>query len=620
MTSDYRNMITAVVLSLIVVVGWQYFIVGPQSQRAAQQVQIAAQQQAAQQQAAGQSATFVTNDATNLATPGTNAQAVQTTQPVSMFSTRKEAIAQDPRITIDTAALTGSINLVGGRIDDLSLKNYRETVEPDSPIISLLSPSTTKDGYYVEQGWVNAAGSAKVPNSKTKWSVNGNQVLSASNPVTLTYDNGQGLVFSRKIEVDNEYLFTVTQTVKNSSNSDVSLFPYSRVARFDKPEVSGYFILHEGPIGVLGDANLVEKSYKDLRNDGQIDIQSKGGWLGFTDKYWAAAVLPVPGKDINARFSWTNPGQRDVYQTSFVDRNPTTISSGASASNKSYVFAGAKVESIINKYQKAYGFDRIELLIDWGWFYFITQPMFYVIRWLHGILGNFGLAILSVTVLVKLLFFPLANRSFASMAAMRKVQPEIKALQERFKDDRAELQKATMELYQREKINPISGCWPVLIQIPVFFSLYKVLFVTIEMRQAPFFGWIKDLAAPDPTHIFNLFGLLPYDPTALPVVGSFLAIGIWPVIMGITMWVQMKLNPPPTEPTQQMIFGLLPILFTFMLGRFPAGLVIYWAWNNTLSVTQQYIIMRRHGVTVNLFENIISTFKRKKPPASNDKK
>ncbi len=607
MTTDYRNMIIAIVLSLFVVVGWQYFVVGPQMERSAQQAEIAAQQPA-------------DKDAANLATPNAiedtdgqvSPQVSPTATGVTTILSRQEAIALDPRVAIDTASLTGSINLVGGRIDDLSLKNYRETVDPDSPIISLLSPSTVINGYYVEQGWVGSGGDAKIPDTKTLWSVSGNPTLGAANPVTLTYDNGEGLVFSRKIEVDDEYMFSVTQTVENRSGGDVALFPYARVARFDTPKVSGFFILHEGPIGVLGDANLVEKSYGDLRDERQIDIEATGGWLGFTDKYWAAAVIPDPSKAINARFSWNNPGQRDVYQTSFVDQTPTVVADGSSASNTSYVYAGAKLESIINKYETEYGIDRLELLIDWGWFYFITQPMFYVIRWLHGVLGNFGLAILGVTVLVKMLFFPLANRSYASMAAMRKVQPEIKALQERFKDDRAGMQKAQMELYKREKINPISGCWPVLIQIPVFFSLYKVLFVTIEMRQAPFFGWIQDLAAPDPTRVFNLLGLLPYDPATIPLIGGFLSIGIWPVIMGITMWVQMKLNPPPTEPTQQMIFGLMPILFTFLLGTFPAGLVIYWAWNNTLSVTQQYIIMRRHGVEVKLFDNIIKSFKRKR--------
>ncbi len=600
MTHDYRNMITAVVLSLAVVIGWQYFIVGPQVERAQQQAAIEAQQPSEE-------------GAVDLATPVGAGEVQAISETLSEFSTREQAIASEARVIIDTPELTGSINLVGARLDDLSLKNYRETVDPESPIISLLSPSSGPKGYYVEQGWAAPGGTAGVPDSKTLWEIKGNSTLTPQTPVTLTYDNGEGLVFSREIAVDENYLFTVSQSVQNTSGGDVALFPYSRVARYGVPKVSGFFILHEGGIGVLGDANLVEKKYGDMEKDRQFDVEATGGWLGFVDKYWAAAIIPEPDAAINARFSWNKPAQTDIFQTSFVARTPIIVTNGGEASYKSYVYAGAKVESVIRSYEDKYGFDRLELLIDWGWFYFLTQPMFFVIRWLNGLLGNFGLAILAVTVIVKALFFPLASRSYASMAAMRKVQPEMKAIQERFKDDRAEQQKATMELYKREKINPISGCWPVLIQIPVFFSLYKVLFITIEMRQAPFFGWIQDLAAPDPTRIFNLLGLLPYDPAAVPIIGSFLAIGIWPVIMGITMWVQMKLNPPPTDPSQAMIFGLMPIVFTFMLGTFPAGLVIYWAWNNTLSVTQQYVIMRRHGVEVNLFENITNTFKRKKP-------
>jgi len=343
-------------------------------------------------------------------------------------------------------------------------------------------------------------------------------------------------------------------------------------------------------------------------------VSSTGGWLGITDKYWATAVLPQSDAGINARFAWSRPGNLDIYQTSFVGNTPVAVAPGATASNTSYVFAGAKEESVIASYEENFGFDRLELLIDWGWLHFITKPLFLLLRFLYGILGNFGLAILAVTVIVKAIFFPLASRSYASMAAMRRVQPEMKALQERFKDDRAGQQQAMMELYKKEKINPISGCWPVLIQIPVFYALYTVLFISLEMRHAPFFGWIQDLAAPDPTNIFTLFGLIPWDPTVLPVVGHFLALGIWPVIMGLTMWVQMKLNPPPTDPSQAMIFAFMPIIFTFMLGTFPAGLVIYWAWNNTLSVTQQWVIMKRHGVEVNLLGNILSSFKRKPAP------
>ncbi len=609
MTQDYRNMIIAVVLSLAVVIGWQYFIITPQVERAAQQAEIAAQQSSEE----GAVDLATPEGAVDLATPGSGGEVAQIGGTPTSFVSREQAIASDARITIDTPSLVGSINLVGGRIDDLSLKNYRETVDPESPIVSLLSPAAGPAGYYVEQGWVPAGGSVAVPDTKSLWSVSGNGILTAENPVTLTFDTGEGLVYSRKIAVDENYLFTITQSVENNSQGDVALFPYSRIARYGIPEVEGFFILHEGAIGVLGDANLVEKKYGDLQDERQLDIESTGGWLGFVDKYWAAAIMPEPDAPIKSRFSWNRPDQTDIFQTSFVGRTPVVVPAGGEAEYKSYVFAGAKVEAVIASYEEGLGIDRLELLIDWGWFHFLTKPMFYVIRWLFGVTGNFGLAILAVTVMVKAVFFPLANRSYASMAAMRKVQPEMMAIKERHKEDRAAQQKATMELYSREKINPISGCWPVLIQIPVFFSLYKVLFVTIEMRHAPFFGWIQDLAAQDPTNVFNLFGLLPYDPTALPIIGSFLAIGIWPVIMGITMWVQMKLNPPPTEPSQAMIFGLMPILFTFMLGTFPAGLVIYWAWNNFLSVNQQYIIMRRHGVDVNLLENITAAFKRKKP-------
>ncbi|HHG89861.1 MAG TPA: membrane protein insertase YidC, partial [Devosia sp.] len=518
MTQDHRNMIIAVVLSLAVVIGWQYFVITPQVERAAQQAEIAAQQSSEE----GAADLATPEGAVDLATPRSAGDVTETAGAPSSFASREEAIASNARIAIDTPSLTGSINLVGGRIDDLSLKNYRETVDPESPIVSLLSPASGPEGYYVEQGWVPAGGSAAVPDSTTLWSVSGNSVLSANNPVTLTFDTGEGLIYSREITVDENYLFTINQSVQNNTQGDVALFPYSRIARYGIPDVEGFFILHEGAIGVLGDENLVERSYGDLQDELQHDVETTGGWLGFVDKYWAAAIMPEPDAPINARMSWNRPGQTDIFQTSFVGRTPVIVPSGGDAAYKSYVFAGAKVESVIAGYEERLGIDRLELLIDWGWFHFITKPMFFVIRWLFGVLGNFGLAILAVTVMVKAVFFPLANRSYASMAAMRKVQPEMKAIQERFKDDRAAQQKATMELYSREKINPISGCWPVLIQIPVFFSLYKVLFVTIEMRHAPFFGWIQDLAAQDPTNVFNLFGLLPYDPTALPVIGSFL--------------------------------------------------------------------------------------------------
>lgn len=605
MSNEQRNMFIAIGLSLIVVFGWQFLIVTPQMDEMQRQAEIAAQE-------AGDSGTADVNITSDTGVEGTT-EIAAAPQTAATFEDRAAALASQPRVQINTASLTGSINLIGGRIDDVALKNYRETVDPTSPMIDLLAPANGPEGYYVEQGWVAPSENVTVPDSRSEWTAEPGAVLTEATPLTLSFDNGEGLKFLRTISVDDNFLFTVTQSVENSGAGDVALFPYARVVRQSVPKLANFFILHEGPVGVMGENNLVEKSYNDLVKERQVDFEATEGWLGFVDKYWAAAVIPAPGTSFSARFSARGVEGSEIYETNFVSQAPLVAAAGGSASSTSYVYAGAKIEAVIDNYEQTYGFNHLELLIDWGWFHFLTKPMFYLIRFLHGVLGNFGFAILAVTLIVKILFFPLANRSYASMAKMRKVQPELKALQERHKDDKAEQQKAMMELYAREKINPISGCWPTLLQIPVFFSLYKVLFVTIEMRHAPFFGWIQDLAAPDPTHVFNLFGLLPYDPLSVPVIGTFLAIGIWPVIMGISMWVQMRLNPPPTDPTQAMIFGLMPIMFTFMLGTFPAGLVIYWAWNNSLSIAQQWTIMKRHGAEVNLFGNIMDAFKRKKP-------
>ncbi|HEY8576217.1 MAG TPA: membrane protein insertase YidC [Devosia sp.] len=603
-----RNIILAIVLSMIVLFGWQFFVAGPQMERAQRQAEIAAEQQAAADAA--------------LATPATPGQAAAPAAVgTATFATRDEAIAASQRVSIETEDLSGSINLAGARIDDLRLKQYRETVEDNSPIITLLTPAGLPNAYFAEEGWVPVAGnSIAVPNAQTVWAVEGaNTTLTAATPVTLAWDNGAGLIFRRTISVDEHYLFTIRQTIENRTQGDVALYPYARVIRHNTPKVANFFIQHEGPHGVLGNNNLISKKYTDLQKDMQATYENTTGWLGFSDKYWATAALPPAGTPINARFSWTNTTGFDDYQTSYVETTPVVIAAGATAERESFLFAGAKEESVISAYQTEYGFDRFDLLIDWGWLWFITKPMYYLLTFLYSILGNFGLAVLAVTVIVKAIFFPLASRSYASMAAMRRVQPEMKAIQERLKDDRPAQQQAMMELYKKEKINPLSGCWPILIQIPVFFALYTVIFISLDMRHAPFFGWIQDLAAPDPTNIFTLFGLIPWNPTVLPIIGGFLHLGIWPVIMGITMWVQMKLNPPPPDPTQAMIFNWMPVIFTFMLGTFPAGLVIYWAWNNTLSVTQQWFIMKRHGAEVNLLGNILDTFRRKPKPAEQTK-
>jgi YidC/Oxa1 family membrane protein insertase len=610
-SENNRNMIIAVVLSMVVLFGWQFLVAKPQMDQAQKRAEIAAQQ------ATTDTSLATPASGTAATTPGAAAATTTAANGFKTYDTREAAIAAAPRVSIDTPALSGSISLLGARIDDVRLKEYHETVDNSSPTITLLSPSGAPGGYYVEQGLTPPTGTTTaVPDENTSWSVSGaNTTLTPTTPVTLTWDNGAGLVFTRTIAVDEKYLFTVTQSVENKTAGDVVLYPYSRVVRQGTPVVHNFFVQHEGPLGVLGAANLVSKKYTDVVNEKQVDTASAtGGWVGITDKYWATAILSKPGSPINARMSHSKQDALDIYRTSFVEQTPVTVAAGGKAENLSYVFAGAKQTRVIDAYDKTYGFDRLELLIDWGWLHFITRPMFELLQFLYGILGNFGLAILAVTVIVKALFFPLASRSYKSMAAMRRVQPEMKSIQDRFKDDRVAQQQAMMELYKKEKINPLAGCWPVLIQVPVFFSLYTVLFISLEMRHAPFFGWIVDLAAPDPTNVFTLFGLIPWDPTALPFIGNLLHLGVWPFIMGCTMWLQMRLNPPPTDPTQAMIFNWMPVVFTFMLGSFPAGLVIYWAWNNTLSITQQYFIMKRHGAEVNLLGNILDSFKRKPKP------
>ena len=612
MNETNRNMILAIVLSVVVIFGWQFFVAGPQLERAQRQAEIAAEQAAAANPGIATTATTTTTT-TNTGTATTPAETPATEVPTS-FADRASAIAATSRVTIDTPALVGSINLRGGRLDDLQLKKYTETIAENSPIITLLTPSGAPNAYYVEQGWAAANGTTAVPSASTVWTVEGNDKLTPSTPVVLAWNNGGGLVFRRTFAVDENYLFTVTQSIENSSGSDVALFPYSRVVREGTPHVSNFFVQHEGPLGVLGSNNLVSKKYSDMQNDKQIRLDNTTGWLGFGDKYWATAVIADPTQQINAQFTYLRTNNRDEYQTSFVESNAVVVANGATAEDHSYVFAGAKEEAVIASYESSLKLDRLELLIDWGWLHFITKPMFYLLRFLYGILGNFGLAMLAITVIVKLLFFPLANRSYASMAAMRRVQPEMKNIQERFKEDRAAQQQAMMELYKREKINPLAGCWPILVQIPVFFALYTVIFISLEMRHAPFFGWIQDLAAQDPTNVFTLFGLIPWTPTALPIIGGLLHLGIWPLIMGVTMWVQMRLNPPPPDPTQAMIFNWMPVIFTFMLGTFPAGLVIYWSWNNFLSILQQYFIMKRHGADVDLFGNILTSLGLRKTP------
>jgi YidC/Oxa1 family membrane protein insertase len=616
-----QNVIVAIVLSFLVIFGWQTFIIQPKIEAERQRIEAeeARTQDAAPGTVTGTQAPGATTGTQAPETPGAPAapaaapSAPAATAPVAM--PREQALAQAERVAIDTPSLKGSINLQGGRIDDLLLARYHVTVERSSPLVELFSPAGSEHPYYADFGWVDANGAPAAP-ADAIWRAEGGP-LSPGNDVTLTWDNGAGLTFRKIYSVDDKYMFTVRQSVDNATNAPVTLFPFGIINRTGLPQTTGYYILHEGLIGYLGEEGLFEINYqaggflffskRNVEEEPSITpAPTNSGWLGITDKYWASALAPAGEESFRPRFLRTGSATEPSFQADFLG-DGVNVPPGGSSEHQTMLFAGAKETAVLDAYQERHNIPQFDLLIDWGWFYFITKPLFQLIDWLFRFLGNFGLAILAVTVLVKLVFFPLANRSYASMTKMKKVQPEMMKLQERFKDDRMGLQREMMELYKREKVNPIAGCWPILIQIPVFFALYKVLFVTIEMRHAPFYGWIRDLSAPDPTSIFNLFGLIPWNPPL------FLMLGVWPLIMGVTMFVQMRMNPTPPDKTQAMIFNWMPVIFTFMLASFPAGLVIYWAWNNLLSILQQGVIMKRHGVPIELFGNLKGMFAKPKP-------
>jgi YidC/Oxa1 family membrane protein insertase len=587
-----KNFILAIALSLAVLIGWQVLYMRPAAEKARQQQAIEAMRNPQQ------SAPAEVNAPSGVAAPGA---AMPGAQSATNFSSRDAAIAASPRVKIDSPALIGSINLKGGRIDDVVLRNYTVTVDPNSEKVVLLSPSGSPTPYFTFTGWWTNQPGAVLPGDNTIWEQEGTGALTASSPVVLRYDNGAGLVFRRTISVDKNYMFTIADEVENKTGQPVTLRPWGQVARLTEPKTLGYSVLHEGLIGVLGGNGLKEltyssaiKNYDPATNTVKETISDKGGWLGFTDQYWATVLIPDQAKPYDARMFGNEKKQ---FYADFLEK-PVTVAPGQKETVTNKLFAGAKEVKLLEHYKSEYGIDRFNKLVDWGWFFFITEPMFYLMDFFYNLVGNFGVAILLTTVLVKLLFFPLANKSYESMSKMKKLQPEMKKLQERFKDDKARQQQALMELYKKEKVNPMAGCLPIFIQIPVFFSLYKVLLVSIEMRHAPFFGWIKDLSAPDPTSIFNLFGLIPWTPP------EFLMLGFLPLLMGISMWVQMRLNPTPPDPVQQQVFNYMPLIFTFMLAHFPAGLVLYWTWNNILSFTQQALIMKRQGTEIDIMHNV----------------
>jgi len=499
-----------------------------------------------------------------------------------------------PRLPITSARVEGSVSLLGARIDDLILKDYRVSVARDSALVHLLEPRSERQPYYIQVGWsAEPDSTVTLPDSDTLWS--GTGTIAPGSPALLTWDNGEGLLFEIEIGIDADYMFTLRQRVRNSTATAVALYPWSRIRRDYKPVTEGYYILHEGMIGVL-EGRLKELTYDGAKSDGEkrggvaLEQAAIGGWVGFTDKYWLTALMPEQTLTHTASFRHVSEAGTDRYQVDFVANEAVQAPARGTVESTVRAFAGAKEVHVLDRYETAFSITNFDKAVDFGWFYFITKPFFYALDWLNTLLGNFGLAILVFTLFIKILFFPLANKSYRSMSKMKLLAPKMTALREQYKDEPQKLQQAMMEMYRAEKVNPASGCLPILIQIPVFFALYKVIFTTIEMRHAPFYGWVRDLSAIDPTNVFNLFGLLPFDPGQY---SSFLHLGIWPLIMGVTMWGQMKLNPPPPDPIQAKVFAWMPVLFTFMLASFPAGLVIYWAWNNTLTIAQQWLIMRQ---------------------------
>jgi YidC/Oxa1 family membrane protein insertase len=575
---DQNNIFLAIALSVAVLLTWQYFFArsfplkeaGPRPQQIDSHAL-----------SAGSS-------------PRVQAKQSELPAQQGQQASRQELLDRSPRIAIETPRLHGSIALKGGRIDDLSLIQYRETTDPKSPPITLLSPSGSTQPFYAEFGWIDASGvNVAVPTSETIWQQAGANSLTVAEPVLLTWQNDQGLKFRRIISVDDKYLFTVRDEVQNDGQAPVAIAPYASISRHNPPPALGSYLLHEGAIGVLAGEGLQEISYKTLDDKKRLPFTADGGWLGFTDKYWAAVLAPPGSSSLHAEFTAGGLGALKTYQADYV-QGTQIIAPGATGRATARLFAGAKEVAIVDGYQTTLDVERFDRLIDWGHLWFLTKPMFLLIDTLFRLVGNFGAAILIVTLLLKAAFFPLANRSYASMAKIKALQPEMQRIRARFADDTAKQHEAVMELYRREKINPIAGCLPTLIQIPVFFALYKVLFVTIEMRHAPFFGWVKDLSAADPTNMFNLFGLLPYDPSALPMIGAFLVVGAWPLMMGLSQWLQMKLQPAPADPTQAAIMNWLPVIVTLSLAKFSVGLVIYWTWNNLLTAVQQLIVMRRN--------------------------
>jgi YidC/Oxa1 family membrane protein insertase len=574
---DQKNFIVAIVLSVIIIMGWQTLFPPKHTPP---------------QQQTSQSTTPTAPTSSQPAGAPGAPQAPAAQSAAQQVVSRDEALSRSPRVTFTTPELLGSIALKGARIDDVRLAKHREELDPSSPPVPVLSPVGSEHPYYAEFGWTSSDAGVKVPGPDSVWTAS-DPTLSPGKPVRLSWDNGAGLIYALDISIDEHFMFAVKQSVENKTDKPVTLFPWSLVVRYGEHKAEGTYVLHEGPYGVFN-GSLKEFSYSDFKDNKQQKLSTTGGWVGITDKYWMATLVPDQKSKVDVTLKGTGAGADIKYQIDFVGP-AVTVAPGASGSADSHLYAGAKIVRVIDAYRENLGIDRFDLTIDWGWFWFFTKPMFWLLEWLYVQIGNFGVAILILTVIVKAIFFPLANKSYAAMSKMKALQPEMEKLKARYGEDKQRMNQELMQLYRREKVNPAAGCLPILVQIPVFFALYKVLYTTIEMRHQPFFGWIKDLSAPDPLTILTGFGLFHWD---VPPYLHFFNIGIWPLIMGVTMYMQQKLNPAPADPVQARVFQFLPIMFTFMLAPFSAGLVIYWAWSNTLSIAQQYYIMRKHGAQI----------------------
>ena len=580
---DQKRLVLAIAISLAILLGFQW-LVAPHIAQPPRQNALQTAQQANQ--------TPVTTPREGAPSEAANGAST------ANASAQPETVPRNvPRVRIDAPRVEGSISLLGARIDDLVLKEYHETIEPNSPLVRLLEPRSDPHPYYVQYGWTAPAGeTVKLPDNGTVWTASAD-TLAPGKPVQLTWDNGAGLTFQIGLAIDQNYMFTVSQTVRNASGQPVKLFPWSRIRRDSEPAVAGYYVLFEGLLGVV-DNTLQQTSFSSAKSEAKkhdglaYDGTGKGGWAGITDKYWLVSMVPNQGLASKINFRHLDDNG-DHYQVDYVTTEPLAAPPNGDITSVSHLF-GAKVVSLLQDYESTLHIPRFDYAVDWGWFWFLTRPIFLAIDWLNHLVGNFGVAIMIFTVFAKALFFPLANYSYRSMSKMKLLAPKMTSIRERFKDDPQKMQQEMMGLYRTEKVNPASGCLPMIVQIPVFFSLYKVIFVTIEMRQAPFFGWIHDLSQVDPTNVFNLFGVIPFNPAAYV---PLLHMGAWPLIMGLTMFAQQKMNPPPPDPVQAKMFQFMPVIFTFMMAKFPAGLIIYWSWNNTLSIAQQWLIQRRTRLT-----------------------